>query len=229
MGIVPDPKLEKIQFYETHIPPWTANAAAIGLDLPDIANLTTLTDTARAAYDAHAAAQTASRAATQTFYAAVSAMHSGPNAGSDMIDTIKNFAQSTDDPNVYGLAQIPPPAPPGTVGPPGTPYAFRVALLGNGAVELTWKCDNPPAAAGTVYEIRRSDNNGPMTFVDTAGKRKFTDNPIPGAVGPLTYEITAIRSTLRGNPAEFNVRLGASGNTPNNTAQSDNSDLNLAA
>jgi len=33
-----------------------------------------------------------------------------PGLGSDMIDTIKNFAQTTDDPNVYTLAQIPPPA-----------------------------------------------------------------------------------------------------------------------
>ncbi|MDQ7013265.1 MAG: hypothetical protein Q9O74_05130 [Planctomycetota bacterium] len=49
---------------------------------------------------------------TQSYYDAIAAMHSGPNAGSDLIDTIKNFAQATDDPNVYTLAEIPPPAPP---------------------------------------------------------------------------------------------------------------------
>ena len=229
MGIVPDTRLGKIQFYEDHLTPWADNAAAIGLDLPEVANLTNLTTAARDAYNAHSAARAAAKSATQAFYDAVAAMHSSPNAGSDMIDTIKNYAQSTDDPNVYTLAQIPPPAPPGTVGPPGTPYDFRVALLQNGSVELKWKADNPEGTSGTVYEILRSDNGGPFVFINTAGKKVFVDTTIPEGVGPMTYEITGIRSTLRGNPAQFNVRLGSAGNNANNIAENGETDLNLAA
>ncbi len=60
-----------------------------------------------------------------------------------------------DDPEVYSFAQIPPPAVPGAVPPPGTPFDFRTALLQNGAVELKWKCQNPAGASGTIYEVTR--------------------------------------------------------------------------
>lgn len=50
-----------------------------------------------------------------------------------------------------------------------------------------------------------------------AANRAFTDTTIPDGVGPMTYEITAIRSELRGNPAQFNVQLGSPGNTANTT------------
>jgi len=37
--------------------------------------------------------------------------------GSAMLRTIRSFAETSDDPNVYTLAQIPEPAAPGPVGP----------------------------------------------------------------------------------------------------------------
>lgn len=54
MGVIPNTRLGKIEFYEAHITPWTSNAVA-----------------------------------TQAFHDKVCAMHSGPGAGSDMIETIK--------------------------------------------------------------------------------------------------------------------------------------------
>ncbi len=229
MGTIPNSRLGKIQFYEAHITPWTNNAAAIGLSLPDVANLTTLTGEARTAYDEHMLAQDAAKSATQNFYNKVSAMHGSPNAGSDMIETIRIFAQTTDDPNVYTLAQIPPPAPPGVVGPPGTPDNFRVALLQNGAVELGWKCQNPAGGTGTVYEILRSDNGGPFVFVATAGTKNFTDDTIPANTSPVTYQITGVRSTVRGDPAQFTVKFGADGVTQSQSESSGGSDLSIAA
>ncbi len=229
MGIVPDPRLGKLQFYETHIIPWSNNAMAIGLDLGDVTSLATLTGAARIAYNAHLAAQQAGKSATQSFYDAIAAMHSGPNAGSDLIDTIKNFAQATDNPDVYTLAEIPPPAPPGAVPPPGTPYDFRVALLQDGAVELRWKNNNPEGTSGTVYEVKRRDDGGPFNYIDTAGKKVFVDTTIPQGVGPMTYEITAIRAELRGNPAQFNVSLGSPGNIATTTTESGDGELGIAA
>ncbi|MBK7405794.1 MAG: hypothetical protein IPJ41_14530 [Phycisphaerales bacterium] len=141
-----------------------------------------------------------------------------------MIDTIKNFAQTTDDPNVYVLAQIPPPAQGGTVPPPGTPFDFRVGLRQDGSVELAWKCNNPAGAGGTVYEILRSDAGGPMTYVESVGVKKFLDETVPANSGPLTYQITAVRSTLRGSPAQFTVLFGTSA-----TVQEGEGGLSLAA
>jgi hypothetical protein len=208
MGITPNSNLGKVEFYEAHLTPWTNNAAAIGLSLPEVAALTIATTDARAAYNAMIAARDAAKAATQSFYSKVSVMHSAPGLGSDMIDTIKNFAQTNDDPNVYTLAQIPPPASGGVVPPPGTPFDFRVGLRQDGSLELKWKCNNPTGASGTVYEILRSISGGAMAFVDNAGEKLFVDATLPPNAGPVTYQITGVRTTVRGDPAQFTVQFG---------------------
>ncbi|QKK08818.1 MAG: hypothetical protein HND58_12050 [Planctomycetota bacterium] len=209
MGITPNSRIGKVTFYETHISPWATNALAIGLEVAEVTSLGVATGAARTAYNEMIAARAASKAATQNFYNMVEAMHSAPGKGSDMIDTIKNYAQTTDDPNVYTLAEIPPPSEPGTVPPPGTPFDFRLALQQNGAVELKWKCNNPAGAPGTVYEIRRSVDGGEFVTLTTIGERTFLDETVPSTSGQVIYQITAIRSTLRGTPAQFNFRFGS--------------------
>lgn len=211
MGIVPSTRLGKIEFYEGHIAPWTTNAVAVGLTVPAVTLLSTATIEAREAYDALLAARTAAKAATQNFYNKVLAMHSAPGSGADMIKTIKAFAQSTNNPNVYTLAQIPPPAAPGVTPPPGTPTDFTVGLLGSGALELKWKCPNPAGTMGTVYEVKRSLGGGPLAYIGSTGVRSFTDDTLTAGAAPVTYQITAIRSTARGNPAQFLVNFGTGG------------------
>ncbi|MFZ2875058.1 MAG: hypothetical protein WAZ94_11325 [Phycisphaerales bacterium] len=214
MGVVPDTRLGKIEFYEAHAlagGPWAVNAAAIGLTPAAVTTLGTLTTAARSAFNAAEAARQAAKAATQNFYDKVRAMHSGPGAGADMIDTIRLFAETKNDPNVYVLAQIPPPATPGTTPPPGTPFEFTVGLLQNGALELKWKCNNPSGTVGTIYEVKRSIGGGAMTFVGASGVKTFTDDTLPNGAMPATYQVTAVRSTARGNPAQFTVNFGIGG------------------
>jgi hypothetical protein len=211
MGVVPDTRLGKIEFYEAHISPWTANAAGIGLMPASVTALSGLTTTARDKYNDAEAARQAAKAATLAFHDAVRAMHSGPGAGQDMIDTIRNHAETKDDPNVYVLAQIPPPADPSTAPPPGTPFEFRVGLLQNGALELKWKCNNPSGTQGTIYEVKRTIGGGSLNFVGATGVKLFTDDTLPSGSAPVTYQITAIRSTARGNPAQFTVNFGIGG------------------
>lgn len=208
MATVPNTNLGKIEFYESHLPAWGTNAVAIGLTAAAATNLATLTTAARSAYNAHITAQAAARAATANYYDKVAAMHSGPGAGADMLRTIRAFAQSTNNPNVYVLAQIPPPATPGAVPPPGTPFDFRVELLQNGAVDLRWKCNNPSGASGTVYEVMRRVGSEPFVYMDSPGVRQFTDYAVPAGSGAVTYRVTAVRSTTRGNPAQFTVTFG---------------------
>lgn len=212
MGVVPDSRLGKIEFYEAHIAPWTTNAAAVGLTPASVTALGTLTTQARAAFNAAEAARQAAKAATQNFYDKVRAMHSGPGAGQDMIDTIRVYAETKNDPNVYNLAQIPPPATPGVTPPPGTPFEFTVGLLQNGALELKWKCNNPSGTQGTIYEVkRRIGESGAFQFVGAIGVRTFIDDTIPSGSSPVTYQVTGVRSTQRGNPAQFTVSFGSGG------------------
>ena len=212
MGIVPDNRLGKIEFYEAHITPWTTNAVAIGLTAGSVTALGTLTTNARKAFDAAEAARQAAKTATQAYYDAVRAMHSGPGAGSDMIELIKNKAQTTNNPSVYTLAQIPPPATPGTTPPPGLPFNFTVGLLQNGALELKWKCNNPSGTQGTVYEVkRRVGATGAFGYVGSSGVKNFTDDTVAAGSPSVTYQVTAIRSTQRGNPGQFTVSFGVGG------------------
>jgi len=212
MSLVPDSRIGKLNFYEARIAPWQANAAAIGVLPAAVTALDALAVDARKAFNDMEAARNAAKASTQVFYEAIRALHSGPGAGQDMIDAIRLKAQTTNDPGVYALAQIPPPATPSTTPPPGTPSNFTVGLLQNGAIELKWKCDNPSGTQGTIYEVmRRFTLDGPFSFVGASGTRSFIDQTIPAGSSPATYQITAVRSTQRGAPAQFTVSFGVGG------------------
>lgn len=213
MAIVPDDRLGKLEFYESHLTPWGASATAIGLTSAKVTALATKVEDCRKAYSAQQDAQNAAKAATQAFYDSVRDMHNAPGMGADMIETIKTFARTSDNPAVYTLAQIPPPQAPGTVPPPGTPFDFKLGLLQDGSLELTWKCDNPPGSVGTIYEVRRKATGAasPWIFVGATGIKEFVDDALPTTGSPWTYQITAVRSTARGNPAEVTVKFGVPG------------------
>lgn len=215
MSIVPQNRAARLQFYEAHFAPWTGNAVAIGLTPESVTALGTLTDSCRTAYDNMIAARQASKAATLAFYNTADAMHADPGAGADMIATIKNYAQITDDPNVYVLAEIPAPAVPGVVPPPGRPFDFEVGLGASGAITLGWKCDNPTASTGVYYEVRRQIGDpGDSVIIGTSGERSFTDDTLPAsaatAVGGVVYTITAVRGALRGGDATVLLKFGTS-------------------
>lgn len=208
MAIVPNTRLGKIEFYEAHIQPWAANAANIGLTSAQVAALMSQTAAARVAYNQAQAARDAAKAATQTFYNAVGTM---ADHGAGLIKTIKSYAETQDDPNVYVLAQIPPPAEPSPVPAPGTPYQPRVSLMQSGELALRWKCDNPAGSTGTMYEVQRRVGDGPYVFVGSVGERIFADESLPAGSASVVYKVTAVRSTKRGEPALFVVNFGVGG------------------
>jgi len=208
MGIVPNTRLGKIEFYEAHIQPWATNATQIGLTSGQVTALMGQTAAARVAYNQAQAARDAAKAATQTFYNTVAAM---ADNGAGLIKTIKSYAETQNDPNVYVLAQIPPPAEPSPVPAPGTPYQPRVSLLQTGEIELKWKCDNPAGSVGTMYEVQRRVDGGPYTFVGSSGERAFIDETLPAGSSTVLYKVTAVRSTKRGEPALFVVNFGVGG------------------
>ena len=98
------------------------------------------------------------------------------------------------------------------MGTPGTPTGFKVLVQGDGTVELTWKCVNPPGASGTTYNVYRAASlDGPFEFLGTSGQRKFIDSTIPGGSSHFVYQIQAVRSTALGAFAQFNVNFGIGG------------------
>jgi hypothetical protein len=215
MAVVPDKAVDKIAFYENHDTPWSANAVAIGTTTSAVSALATQTTAARAAYNAQQEAQNTAKAATLALKSAVNAMG---QSGSDIIKSIKTKAATAGD-SVYTLAQIPAPATPSPVAPPGTPSNFKVALNGNGSLKLTWKCANPAGSVGTIYQVyRRVAADDAFTYLGGVGTKSITDNTLPAGASAVTYQIQAVRSTAVGAWAQFNVNFGVSGGTGAMTA-----------
>lgn len=100
-------------------------------------------------------------------------------------------------------------ATPSPVAPPGTPSNFKATFVGNGDLELTWKCENPRNANGTLYQVwRQVDGEAEEKYIGGAGQRKYTDTTIPPGATVITYQIQAVRTTAVGNWATFVVKLG---------------------
>ena len=63
---------------------------------------------------------------------------------------------------------------------------------------------------GVEYRTR-GRVGGAFAFVGNPGEKAFVDETVPAGAVPVTYRITATRSTARGNPAQFTVNFGAGG------------------
>ncbi len=208
MSVIPQKLLERLQWYENHITPWTSNATDIGTNAAAMTDLAAKAVAARAAFNNQQAAADAAKTSTMTWHNAMSALST---AGSAIVKNIRSAAETTGN-TVYELAQIPSPATPAPVPPPGTPYAFTVELQQDGTLVLKWKCDNPAGASGTVYQVYRKTPTQPdFVFIGASGSRKFIDATIVAGTTGVTYQITAVRSTASGVPAQFTVNFGIGG------------------
>ena len=208
MAVLPDKIAERLAFFEQHLPVWAADPAAIGLSAAQVASLSNFVVAARADFDAAQDARSISRSATVSQNASIGDM---TKFGSDLIKTIRSFAQTNNDINVYTAAQIPPPSPPTPLGPPETPANFTGTLNSVGAIELSW---NASRAGGTSFTIERSVGgiDGPWTIIGTSEDKDFTDTAVPRAVDTISYRVTASRSGGSSNPTSpFSVFFGNTG------------------
>jgi hypothetical protein len=205
MSTVPKKLVDRIQFYEDHLTPFSSNAVAIGTSAAAVTDLTTKTNAARTAYDAQQAASATAKAATLTLNLAVSAMST---AGGAILKQVAAKAEMTGD-SVYVLAQLPAPVTPSPVGPPGLPSDFAASLNPDGSLNLKWKCANPVGAQGTTYQVyRKVGTAAAFTFIGASGTRTFIDATLPTNLTAVTYQIVALRSTSTGPAAQFLVNFG---------------------
>lgn len=213
MRILPKTPAQQVRRLTTLVRAWAVDPGGIGLTPARVAEIETLLAQAQDAQRAAYIARDAARSATLAFENATAQLKRGAAAA---IGTIKAAARNSGQPvAVLALAQLPVPAAPSPIGPPGTPTGFSVDLLQNGSIVLSWTGDNPSGSAGTMYEVRRRIGSGgtPRTFefLGVHGTKSFTDDTIPVGSAGVVYKITPIRSTRRGQPALFNVNFGAAG------------------
>jgi len=206
MPIVPEKRDAKVAFYNSKTTVWSANAVAIGTTTTAVTDLTTKVTAATTKLAAALAAKEAAKNATADADLAVRDM---AVAGAAIIQSIKAKA-AISGPSIYILAEIPAPATPTPVPPPGTPVDFKAALNPDGSLKLSWKCPNPPGAPGTIYQVeRRIGVSGTFSALTSVGTRSLTDPTIPAGTSVVTYRITAVRSTAAGLSADFIVNFGA--------------------
>jgi len=228
MGVIPSGRAEKIAFYNTRLEPWTTHALDIGLTVGEVGNMTSLVEAAVAAQEAAEVAREQSKAATQAYYAAVAAMG---KTGKGLVETIRTYAVSTNNTSVYTLSLIPPPVVDTAVPPPGLPREFTVTLATTGWLTVKWKCTNPEGAQGTAYEVQRKIGSGNFVYIGIAGGDKtFIDNTLPAGSTGVVYQVTGVRSGLRGPAAQVNVNFGVGGGGGFTVASvTEGADVKLAA
>lgn len=218
MAVLPSGKLEQLEFFESHKDAWADNAAAIGLQTSAISPFKAQITAARDAYSAMQIARDASKAATQAFY----------NAHGDMLGTgrafiaaIKAFAETSNDPNVYVLANIDPPAPPSPAPAPETPTDLVGAISPSGSVTLTWSSTRSGATRGIFFLVERQ-RASETTWTPLGGvMEKAIIDPNPGlGEGPVQYRVRAGRNTSYSEwtvPISFNVPCGPGLNATNDS------------
>lgn len=205
MGVVPDSRLAQLEFYEAHIPVWQAALATIGVTSLQVNGLNTLVTAARASYNTQQSAKNAAKSATQTFYDNIETAHV---SGSNIIATIKTFALNTNNPAVYGLAQIPPPAPATPAPPPDAPTNPLANLENNGSITIRWNVVQPAPGAGIYTAILRQLNgSGAFVPLGDTGEKKFNDPSIPPGTQRVTYLLQARRAGNSGRSSPFSEPL----------------------
>ena len=165
---------------------WTANAAAIGVDPATVTAAASATAAATNARTAAGTARAASKSATKHYY---DLADEALDLVRDIILEVKAHAASTDDPQVYVLADLSPKDPPGETPAPEAPSDVTASLLPDGALELRWKGKGPQ---GTFYIVkRRLLGQGAFGIIATTTDKSFTDNNIPQGTDEVRYQILA--------------------------------------
>ena len=208
MATIPETYIGRIEFFESHLPIWAVDPVAIGLTASQIVELTTRTATARTNFDAQVAQQAAARNSTQIQKDSNAFMY---DLGADLVKTIRAFAQTTNDPNVYTAASIPPPAPPSPPGPPEMPTNLSASILSPFGIALAWKGS---LAKGTFFGIwRLLEGEVNATLIKSTKDKSFEDRTLPDGTASVQYYITAYRDDFEVNSATFTIQIGANGAT----------------
>lgn len=213
MPILPRSINDMLNFAEVHADVFDEAFAQIGLSHEEAVRFKEAASQAKADHTAQMAAENVKLAATLAAHMSMTRLRA---VASETLATIKAFAETQEEPlAVYAAAEIPRPSAGGPLAAPGKPFKFRTALLSDGEVTLAWACVHPKGSSGTMYEVRRrvgaaggAPQNGRFELLGTVGTKTFTDSTIPAGATSVVYEVTAVRSTVRGEAAQFNVNFG---------------------
>lgn len=200
---------EKLQWIEARIEQWQQNQAQIGISVQQITNLKTLVGSASAAFTGAEFARAAAKNATRDFYDAFNDM-SGPTR--DLINTIKAYAETTNNPSVFSLSSIEPPAPPTPAQAPSTPFDVSGSVSPTGNATITWDADRSGASSGIFFMVeRKRGNEATFSIIGGTAEKAFLDVDPRFATGTVQYRVKAQRGGLSSDwsvPIAFSITGG---------------------
>lgn len=210
MAVVPTKRSDMINFFATRLPVWAQNPTAIGLTSDLVAELSVRVNAAQTAAADQLTRQAQAKAASEEANTQAAGLRS---FGGNLVNTVRSFAETSDNPAVYTLAQIPAPSAPTPAPPPSMPYDLKADIDNNGDVVLAYKADNAAPHTGVFFEIRRRlEGESGFTLIGTSGVKNFTDKAIPLGTTNAIYTVTARRGALS-SPTSENIAVPfASGN-----------------
>lgn len=198
MATLPESLLARIQFLENVIPKWEANRAELNLTSGQVASMSTLISAARDAYTSVEQIRAESKDTTLEYHNAVSEM---TELAADLIRTIRNTAQSTDNPDIYAMGGIPAPATPTPAGAPPAPTGLAHTLDASGAIHLSWKGTLSHRVFYKVY--RRLSGETGFTVVAALAGKEWVDSSVPPGTEQATYFIRGQRGSSEGDPSAW--------------------------
>lgn len=228
MAVLPSSREDMINWFAARIAQWGANAAQIGISPAQIAALASLLSEADSALSIAEGARITSKNATVDFHNAADALR---ELGGDFITLIKANAEATNNPDIYTLASIPPPAAPSPLGPPATPTNLTTTLTTAGSIKLRWRGSR---RGGTSFKIWRSTTLPGMgatqwQLINSVEENKFEDGTIPLGLESVTYRVVATRSGGSSEPSDVSTIFFGSAGGQASTNATGGTNLTIAA
>jgi hypothetical protein len=210
MPVLPNTRLEQLEWVESHLPLWSPSPTTIGLTSLQITELQNLATAARDSYTAQLSARNAAKNATVAFYSASDSLR---DRTGELITTVKAFAENTNNPSVYTTADVPPPAPPSTVPAPAAPTDLVTTVENDGSVTVRWKATQPAPGAQQYFRVYRALNGSPAYApLSDTGLKEFNDATVPVGTSLVSYQVQARRGDKSSTLSEaVIVRFGVPG------------------
>lgn len=191
MGVLPSSRAERLAYFEARVALWIANATSIGISAAQATAVKNAAIANRADLSAADIARAASKAATQSFYVSNDTLVS---LGRDIVKTVKAYAETTNNPDVYALANIDPPSPPTPVPTPDVPTELTGTLSPFGVATLTWEATKSGASSGIFFVVaRKRQSEADFTVLGATAEKSFIDPHPQAAEGPVYYQARAVR------------------------------------
>lgn len=220
MGVLPTKMAEEITFGEAHAPLWAGANTTIGLQVATCTAISAAVTAARKAFTDAESARETSKAATNNLKLKMAAMHT---LLSDAVQTIRLFAETTGNPNVFTLAQIPAPAAPQPAPPPMQPVELGASIIPGGILRISFKATDTASSGATTYLVsRKLSTETAFRVIGSAGSSRstqganlprgfkfFDDTSLPSGSNNMQYMVQGQRGSVYGLPSQtFTVTIG---------------------